>query len=59
MNGPLGVGGTPKKALVSEGPPADVGAGDAAEALAGLDAGADPRPPKPAVPGDGPRPWPV
>ena len=53
MNGPLRVGGTPKKALVSEGPPADVGAGDAAEALAELDAGADPKPPKPAVPGEG------
>ena len=33
MNGPLGGGGTPKKALVSEGPPADEGAGDVAEAV--------------------------
>ena len=39
--------------MAGEGPPADVGAGDAAEALAELDAGADPKPPKPAVPGEG------
>ena len=39
--------------MAGEGPPADVGVGDAAEGLAELDAGADPKPPKPAVPGEG------
>ena len=33
MNGPLGAGGTPKKASVREGPPANEGAGDVAEAV--------------------------